>query len=122
MHLDVADEEAWTAAVATAQERFGGLDALLNNAGIYQAEPLVDTSVESFERHFRVVSVHPGVIETEMTTEGNEPEQNEELLSSVPSGRIRQPDEVAQVALFLASDEASYVNGAEITVDGGFAA
>ena len=41
------------------------------------------------------------------------------LVSSIPMGRLADPDEIAKVALFLASDEASYVTGAEIFVDGG---
>ncbi|NCA13803.1 MAG: SDR family oxidoreductase [Proteobacteria bacterium] len=41
---------------------------------------------------------------------------------STPLGRLARPEEIAQVALFLASDEASYVTGTEIAVDGGYTA
>jgi NAD(P)-dependent dehydrogenase (short-subunit alcohol dehydrogenase family) len=41
------------------------------------------------------------------------------LAAAVPLGRLGRPDEIANMALFLASDEASFVNGAELFVDGG---
>jgi NAD(P)-dependent dehydrogenase (short-subunit alcohol dehydrogenase family) len=43
------------------------------------------------------------------------------LAAQVPLGRVGRPDEIASVALFLASDESSFVNGAEIAADGGAA-
>ncbi len=52
--LDVTSEQSWTQAVQSAAETFGQLDVLVNNAGIYSVSPLVEESVESFERQFRV--------------------------------------------------------------------
>lgn len=66
----------------------------------------------------RVNSVYPGLINTPMLA-GNSPETNAAYASMVPMGRIAEPKEVAEVVAFLASDAASYVNGAEIAVDGG---
>jgi NAD(P)-dependent dehydrogenase (short-subunit alcohol dehydrogenase family) len=43
------------------------------------------------------------------------------MAEAVPLGRVADPDEIAAVALFLASDAASYVNGTELFADGGFA-
>lgn len=68
----------------------------------------------------RANSLHPGFIETAMV-EGMD-EVREEMVSKTPMGRAGRPEEVAQAALFLASDEASYVNGTELSVDGGFLA
>jgi 3-oxoacyl-[acyl-carrier protein] reductase len=72
-------------------------------------------------RGITVNAVAPGVIETEMTDEL--PEQARELLiAQTPAERPGGPREVAAVVRFLASDEASYVNGAVIPVDGGLTA
>lgn len=73
------------------------------------------------EKNIRVNSVHPGVMQTPMATGGT----NEYLDINVkltPLGRIAQPEEVANVVLFLLSDLATYVSGAEIAVDGAFSA
>lgn len=48
VHLDVADEPQWQAAVKTVADEFGGIDALVNNAGIGDWEPLQDTTLESY--------------------------------------------------------------------------
>ena len=66
----------------------------------------------------RVNSIHPGIIDTAMI-QLNSPEQNDYGQSLVPSRRRGAPSEVSEAVLFLASDAASYVNGAELFVDGG---
>jgi len=65
----------------------------------------------------RVNSIYPGLIDTPMLG-GNTPENLEAMRAMIPSGRMGAPEEVAAAALFLASDAASYVNGAEISVCG----
>jgi 3alpha(or 20beta)-hydroxysteroid dehydrogenase len=69
----------------------------------------------------RVNSIHPGVIDTPLVRAGS-PESHarlERLMKMQPIARMGRPEEVANVALFLASDEASYCTGAEFVVDGG---
>ena len=181
--LDVTDESSWAAAVAEAEERFGPLSVLVNNAGILsfgqldrvkrgeyerliqvnlvgvllgmqavvpsmvkagggsivnisstsglQGLPFVgaygstkwavrglskSAAIDFGHRGIRVNSVHPGGIDTPMVagTSGDAP-----YYKRLPVSRMGTPDEVANAVLFLASDEASYVTGAELAVDGG---
>jgi 3-oxoacyl-[acyl-carrier protein] reductase len=69
-------------------------------------------------RGITVNAVAPGWIETEMTA-ALKPEIREAMLKTVPAGRPGLPGDVANVVAFLASEEASYVNGQTIAVDGG---
>jgi cyclopentanol dehydrogenase len=69
----------------------------------------------------RVNSVHPGVILTPMTDSAPR-EQLQPLINLAPMKRAAQPEEVGWCVVFLASDEASFVTGAELIVDGGFTA
>lgn len=62
--------------------------------------------------------VAPGFVVTDMTNALNE-ETREQAMSRIPAGRYAQPDEVAAAVAFLASDEAGYINGAVLPVDGG---
>jgi len=67
--------------------------------------------------------IHPGIVETPMQAPYlKDRAKRRSFEESIPLGRIAQPREIAQVALFLASDESSYVTGAEIIADGGFMA
>ena len=71
----------------------------------------------------RVNAISPGYIETPMTAEMRETEGGEDFLVSLhPLGRLGQPEEIAAAASFLASDDASFVNGIIMPVDGGYTA
>ena len=70
------------------------------------------------DRNIRVNAVSPGVTDTPMMRAGGA--TSELLASYVPIGRVADPREIAQGVAFLLSDEASYVTGSELVIDGGF--
>jgi 3-oxoacyl-[acyl-carrier protein] reductase len=76
------------------------------------------TAREIASRGVTVNAVAPGFIETEMTAVLNE-ETRKAILGSIPLGRFGQPEEVARLVCFLASDAAAYITGQTMTVDGG---
>jgi len=87
-----------------------GLEALTRNM-----------SAEMTPRGIRVNCVHPGLIDTPMTEwVMKNPEILPQVLAQISLGRAGQPREIGAVAAFLASDEASYVTGQSLHVDGGW--
>ena len=187
VRLDVTSEADWESTIGAVMERFGALDVLVNNAGIYNRAPVEETTLEEWERvmdvnstgvflgtkhaipamrrsgggsivnmssvaglvgsrtqtvynaskgavrlltkstavqyaadGIRANSVHPGVIETDMMQEVIRTEEERATrMSLTPIGRFGTAEDVANGVLFLASDEASYVTGAELVIDGG---
>lgn len=84
-------------------------------------------AIELGEHGIRVNSIHPGGVQTPMiggpeVSGGNDKGGGGGFGSNVPLGRIGQPEEIAQLALFLASDESSYCSGSEFVADGGWTA
>jgi len=186
IHLDVTSERDWQTAVAKAEEYFGQLDVLVNNAGILRFGMLEQMELEEYElvirinqtgvflgmksaapalrragggsivnisslagikgiggalaytaskfavrgmtkaaaielgsAGIRVNSVHPGGIDTPMTTPFDASSDPNEEQYSYPIPRVGRPDEVAQLVLWLASDKSSYSTGSEFIIDGG---
>lgn len=186
--LDVSREEEWREVVDGTLSRFGKINILVNNAGVFHQGTILETAAEQYERMFRVNqmgtflgmktvaakmvasenpviiniascvsmrgttaqsayaatkwavrgmsrcaalefaprgirvnSVHPGPTETPMLDPWSE-EGREFLRSKIPLGRFGKPIDVAEAVAFLASDAASYITGAEFSVDGGVGA
>src|SRR5437773_4824934 len=78
------------------------------------------------DRRIRVNAVSPGSIDTpglsELLASAESGQQRKKMISTtVPLGRFGRPEEIAKAVVFLASDDASYITGIELFVDGGFA-
>jgi cyclopentanol dehydrogenase len=81
------------------------------------------TAIQYAKDGIRANSVHPGPIVTAMTERRRaDPETYRLMVSRIPLGRYGQPHEVALGVLYLASDEASFVTGSELVIDGGWTA
>ena len=72
------------------------------------------TAIQYASEGIRVNSILPGVIETRMTAD-----RAQKLLKKIPLGHVGQPEDVAYGALYLASDESSFVTGSDLVIDGG---
>ncbi len=78
------------------------------------------TAIQYAQDGIRANSIHPGIIQTDMTAALlADPNQYQERLDRTPMGRIGKPEDVAYGALFLASDESSFMTGSELVIDGG---
>ncbi len=87
----------------------GGMRMLTRNA-----------AVELGPHGIRMVNVAPGAIDTPINTETTEdPEKLKALNASIPLGRVAEPEEIAEMVVFLASDRAGYVTATTVVVDGG---
>ena len=136
LHVDLVSPWVLARAAAGAmRERGGGV--ILNVTSVHEEIPtpgdvayaaakgglrsLTRTlAVEVAPYGIRVVNIAPGLIATPMTEEKIEDEAKlAEANALIPMGRPGQPEEVARMALFLASDEASYITGSSFFVDGG---
>jgi 3alpha(or 20beta)-hydroxysteroid dehydrogenase len=79
-------------------------------------------SIELAEWNIRVNSIHPGVIEDTSFSREGAPGQAEAARRAVPMQRQGTPQECANLVLYLASDQSTYITGAEIAIDGGYTA
>lgn len=181
IRCDTSSEEDVQASLAATEERFRGLDIVVNNAGVSQKDwdttiavnlsgvyygckhagerlagagggsiinmasilGLVAIGMEDgyvaakhgvvgITRNFaialaprgvRVNCINPGWIETPMTQPIRDLEAfQQQIITQTPMGRFGRPEEIAKAALFLASDDSSYMTGATLVVDGGWTA
>ena len=72
--------------------------------------------------NIRVNCVCPGIVNTPMLQQDDTQDSTQSILNTLPIKRLAEPGEVTNVVLFLASDEASYVTGADYAVDAGYTA
>ena len=78
------------------------------------------TAIQHAKEGIRCNSIHPGPIETDMIADTlNDPDSMALRMQRLPLGRVGKPSEIAYGAIYLASDESSFVTGAELVIDGG---
>jgi NAD(P)-dependent dehydrogenase (short-subunit alcohol dehydrogenase family) len=107
------------ASIAALVPEVGTLAYSVSKAGVWMLTKMAAMSLAA--EGIRVNAIGPGYIETNMThIIQTLPERPDQLLQQVPMRRFGKPREIADVALFLASDESSYVTGELIVADGGF--
>jgi NAD(P)-dependent dehydrogenase (short-subunit alcohol dehydrogenase family) len=187
---DVTSESDWEAACAAAVEQLGGLDIVVNNAGMGDLKTIEDTTLDEWNRtvsidqtgvflgmkvpapylkksqhasivnissifgtsggfgtspayhaakgavrtltknaalHWategiRVNSIHPGFINTPILEDTKGTPYWQTMVDLTPMGRLGEPDEIAAGVAFLASDDAAFVTGLELYIDGGYIA
>ncbi|MFW2830964.1 glucose 1-dehydrogenase [Sphingomonas sp. ID0503] len=99
-----------------------GFPSLAYVASKFAVRGMTKAAAMEYGKHnIRVNSVHPGFIQTPMMVEATD-EGGGDALAQIPLGRIADPVEVSNLVLFLASDESSYITGAEHLVDAGMLA
>jgi NAD(P)-dependent dehydrogenase (short-subunit alcohol dehydrogenase family) len=80
-------------------------------------------AIQHARDRIRCNSIHPGSMDTEIVRQSiPDPAALAERVRSIPLGRLAEPEEVALAVLYLASDEAAYVTGSELVIDGGLSA
>ena len=77
------------------------------------------TAIQYAKEDIRANSIHPGTIETPMTADLLAGDGRQDRMNRTPLGRLGRPEDVAYGVLYLASDEASFVTGSELVIDGG---
>lgn len=107
--------------ISSAAARLGSANQYVDYAA---AKAAVDTftkglSDEVADAGIRVMSIAPGLIETDIHAKGGDPDRAARLGGSVPMGRAGTADEIANAVLWLMSDEASYITGSVLNVTGG---
>ena len=191
LHLDVTSDDDWQRAIATAEQRFGKVDVLVNNAAIVLRKDIEETTGEDWDNimeinakgvflgtkavipamrragggsiinissisglvsigppayiatkgavrlftkstaiqyaseSIRANSIHPGSVDTDMRREGmgdQTPEEIQARIDNIPLGRVGTTEDISYGALFLASDESSFMTGSELVIDGGYTA
>ena len=106
---------------------FGTSGGFGTSPAYHAAKGAVRTLTKNVALHWasegvRVNSIHPGFIRTPILDQARGTEVWEAMTASTPMGRLGEPEEIAAAVAYLASDDASFVTGAELYVDGGYIA
>ncbi len=130
--MDASDPAAVRRTLQLALDTFGRLDVMVNNAGLaYNAAKAGvinltrSAALENARHHIRINCVCPGAVDTrgiQILGRDRADELRRQHAAVHPIGRVGEADEIASTVLFLASEEASFITGAALVVDGGLTA
>src|SRR5881296_836233 len=118
VRTDVADEASCQEMVAATLRQFGRLDILVNNAAIFSTITM-KPFWELGDFGITVNTITPGATYTEIPRETVTPEQREAMLRAQCIKRPEEPRDLVGTVVFLASDDAAFITGQTITVNGG---
>ena len=115
------------AAIVNNSSIFGTSGGFGTSTDYHAAKGAVRTMTKNLAVHWategiRVNSVHPGFVQTPLLEQAKGTPFEQMMLDTTPMGRLGRPEEIAAVVAFLASDDASFMTGAEVYVDGGYMA
>jgi NAD(P)-dependent dehydrogenase (short-subunit alcohol dehydrogenase family) len=119
--------ERGAGAIVNVSSIFGAVGGFGGSIAYHASKGAVRLMTKSAALHWatkgvRVNSIHPGFVETPMLEAAMGTPMETQILSMTPMGRMGRPDEIASVIAFLVSEDASYMTGAEVYVDGGWIA